>query len=367
MSYIPKDQIAAAREMDLLTYLRRFEPEELVHIGGDTYATRTHDSLKISNGKWCWWSRNIGGTTALDYLTRVEGLSFLDAVQRILGELPRVPPTPMRTAPLLKTEFTLPPKHADTRRVFAYLRSRGVDAEIINHCIKHGQLYEDAERHNCVFVGYEHGKPAYGALRGTLSDTTFAGEVPGSDKRFSFAVPLRAGGKTLCVFVGFENGKPAYGALRGTLSETTFAGEVPGSDKRFSFAVPLCAGGKTLCVFESAIDALSYLTLLKLRGQDWRAANTLSLSGSYQPRKDGSIRFPAALEQYLTDNPGVTRIVLCLDNDTPGRAASAAIKQALAGYEVIDNPPRRGKDYNDQLRLVKGISGRVRTRGGEVR
>ena len=221
--YLSKDQIAAAREMDLLTYLRRFEPEELVHIGGDTYATRTHDSLKISNGKWCWWSRNIGGTTALDYLTCVEGLSFLDAVQRILGEPLHVPPKSEPIAPLPKTEFTLPPKHADNRRVFSYLRSRGVDAEIINHCIKHGQLYEDAERHNCVFVGY-------------------------------------------------ENGKPAYGALRGTLSETTFAGEVPGSDKRFSFAVPLCAGGKTLCVFESAIDALSYLTLLKLRGQDWRAA-----------------------------------------------------------------------------------------------
>ena len=269
MPYVTKGQIAAAREMDLLTYLRCFEPQELVHIGGDTYATCTHDSLKISNGKWCWWSRNIGGTNALDYLTRVEGLSFLDAVQRILGELPRVLPTPKQAAPLPKTEFTLPPKHADNRRVFAYLRSRGIDAEIINHCIKHGQLYEDAERHNCVFVGYEHGKPAYGALRGTLS-------------------------------------------------ETTFAGEVPGSDKRFSFAVPLCAGGKTICVFESAIDALSYLTLLKLRGQDWRAANTLSLSGIYQPRKDGSIRFPAALEQYLKDNPGVARIVLCLDNDGPG-------------------------------------------------
>ena len=167
--------------------------------------------------------------------------------------------------------------------------------------------------------------------------------------------------------MGYEHGNPAYGALRGTLSETTFAGEVPGSDKRFSFAVPLRAGGKTLCVFESAIDALSYLTLLKLRGQDWRAANTLSLSGVYQPRKDGSIRFPAALEQYLTDNPGVARIVLCLDNDGPGRAASAAIQKKLSEYEVIDNPPHRGKDYNDQLRLVKGISGRVRTRGGEVR
>ena len=27
MPYIPKDQIVAAREMDLLTYLRRFEPK----------------------------------------------------------------------------------------------------------------------------------------------------------------------------------------------------------------------------------------------------------------------------------------------------------------------------------------------------
>ena len=315
--YLSKDQIAAAREMDLLTYLRRFEPEELVHIGGDTYATRTHDSLKISNGKWCWWSHNIGGTNALDYLTKVEGIPFLDAVQRILGELPQVQPTPRPFAPP-KTEFVLPPKHADNRRVFSYLRSRGIDAEIINHCIKHGQLYEDAVHHNCVFVGYRNDKPAYGALRGTLSDSTFAGEAPGSDKRFSFAVPR-------------------------------------------------CAGGKTLCVFEAAIDALSYLTLLKLRGQDWRAANTLSLSGIYQPRKDGSIRFPAALEQYLKDNPCVERIVLCLDNDEPGRAASAAIQKELSEYEVIDNPPRSGKDYNDQLQLMKGICGRVRTRGGEAR
>ena len=318
MPYLTKDQIAAARKMDLLTYLRWFEPQELVHVSGNTYATRTHDSLKISNGKWCWWSRGIGGTNALDYLTEVEGVPFEDAAQRILGGLPRMPPAPEPAVPPPKTEFVLPPKHADTRRVFSYLRSRGIDAEIINHCIKHGQLYEDAEHHNCVFVGYENGTPAYGALRGTLSSTTFAGEVPGSNKRFSFAVPLRA-------------------------------------------------GGKTLCVFEAAIDALSYLTLLKLRGKNWRTANTLSLAGIYQPRKDGSIRLPAALEQYLQDNPGVKRIVLCLDNDEPGRAASAAIQRQLPEYDVIDNPPRSGKDYNDRLQMVKGNSGRVRTRGGEAR
>lgn len=69
MPYISKEQLATAREMDLLTYLQRYDPNELVHFSGNTYTTRTHDSLKISNRKWCWWSRGIGGSTALDYLT----------------------------------------------------------------------------------------------------------------------------------------------------------------------------------------------------------------------------------------------------------------------------------------------------------
>ena len=296
--------------MDLLTYLRRFEPEELVHICGDTYATRTHDSLKISNGKWCWWSRNIGGTTALDYLTRVEGLSFLDAVQRILGELPRVPPTPMRTAPLLKTEFILPPKHADNRRVFAYLRSRGIDAEIINHCIKRGLLYESAQHHNCVFVGFAGDRPAYAMQRGTLQEKRFVGEVAGSDKRYSFAVPVTPGDSA------------------------------------------------TLCIFESAIDALSYLTLLKLQRRDWRKANTLSLGGV---SGEGVKRLPPALSRYLKAAPHISRLVLCLDNDAPGRAAAASLRELLEDYEVIDKPPARGKDYNDLLRY------RYCARRGEAR
>ena len=86
MPYVSKEQLTAAREVDLLTYLRCFEPQELVHISGSTYATRTHDSLKISNGKWFWWSRGIGGRNALDYLTAVEGLWLPEAVQRILDE-----------------------------------------------------------------------------------------------------------------------------------------------------------------------------------------------------------------------------------------------------------------------------------------
>ena len=318
LPYVSKEQLAAARAVDLLTYLQRCEPEELVSLGGGTYSTHTHDSLKISNGKWCWWSRGIGGTNALDYLVMVRGLSLPNAVEQITGTAGYAPrPTPSSAKSDLMKQFILPPRHADNRRVFSYLRNRGIDPEIINHCIKHGQLYEDAEHHNCVFVGFQEGKPAYAALRGTLSETTFAGEVPGSDKRYSFSVPVQAG------------------------------------------------SNPTLCVFEAAIDALSYLTLLKLQGRDWHTANALSLAGVYHPCKDGGMKFPSALEQYLKSNPHIRKIILCLDNDEPGRAAAKAIAAKLPGYEVVDNPPRHGKDYNDLLRLLKGISGKVKTRGGE--
>ena len=75
MPFIAPELIIQAKQMDLLTYLRNYEPYELVRFSGNTYCTRTHDSLKISNGKWIWWSRGIGGRSALDYLIIV-GVHF---------------------------------------------------------------------------------------------------------------------------------------------------------------------------------------------------------------------------------------------------------------------------------------------------
>ena len=66
MSYVDPQTVEKAREMDLLTYLQNYEPNELVRLSDGTYCTRTHDSLKISNGKWMWWSRGFGGYSALD-------------------------------------------------------------------------------------------------------------------------------------------------------------------------------------------------------------------------------------------------------------------------------------------------------------
>ena len=76
----------------LLTYLKNYEPYELVHFSGNTYTTRTHDSLKISNGKWMWWSQGIGGRSALDYLIKVRGYDFMQAVQTIAEQAAIQPP-----------------------------------------------------------------------------------------------------------------------------------------------------------------------------------------------------------------------------------------------------------------------------------
>lgn len=150
------------------------------------------------------------------------------------------------------------------------------------------------------------------------------------------------------MFVGFAGDRPAYAMQRGTLQDKRFVGEVVGSDKRYSFVVPMTPGDSpTLCVFESAIDALSYLTLLKQRGQNWRKANTLSLGGISTEKGRG---LPPPLSQYLKTAPHISRVVLCLDSDAPGRMSAVLLRELLRGYEVIDRPPVRGKDYNDLLR-----------------
>ena len=51
VSHFTEEEINKAKEMDLLTYLKNYEPNNLVHISRDTYCTRDHDSLKINNGK----------------------------------------------------------------------------------------------------------------------------------------------------------------------------------------------------------------------------------------------------------------------------------------------------------------------------
>lgn len=66
MAYYSSEVIQKVKELDLLSYLQNYEPEELVNVSKNTFTTKTHDSLVISNGLWHWFSRGIGGKSALD-------------------------------------------------------------------------------------------------------------------------------------------------------------------------------------------------------------------------------------------------------------------------------------------------------------
>ena len=120
MAYFAPEDILRARDMDLLTYLRNYEPQNLVHLNGDNYCTREHDSLKISNGKWYWFSRAIGGVSALDYLIKVKELSFPQAVEAILGRSAIQPPVFYPQKEKKIQELCMPKLSDDTKKVEQY-------------------------------------------------------------------------------------------------------------------------------------------------------------------------------------------------------------------------------------------------------
>ena len=189
MPYISPEVVEQARQIDLLTYLQSCEPQELVRISGNNYTTRTHDSLKISNGKWMWWSQRIGGYNALDYLVKVKGCSFAEAVETLMGKAAVMPSVTVK--PKQKTEpkiLLLPDKSASTERITEYLFGRGIDYAIIQYCINKGLIFESLPYHNLVCVGFdEKNIPRYASYRAT-NDRRVLGDCSGSDKHYSFRV-----------------------------------------------------------------------------------------------------------------------------------------------------------------------------------
>ena len=308
MPYIAPEVVTEAKRMDLLTYLRTYEPGQLVRVSGNTYCTREHDSLKISNGKWMWWSRGIGGRTALDYLIKVKELSFIEAVETIMGNC-------AVTALVYETEsrsyeeqpLLLPQKSPTSDVVTQYLFERGIDYEIINECLHKELIIESLPYHNVVFIGYDDKKEAkYAAYRAT-NKSRIMGDCTGSKKQYSFRLTN-------------ENSTEVH-------------------------------------LFECAIDLLSFATLAKIEGEDWRKLNLVSLSGVYSPKQEmEKSKVPVTLQKLLEKNQQISRIVLHLDNDIAGRKATKTLEILLKDrYEVVDEPPKSGKDFNDFLCIQLGI------------
>ena len=298
-----EEQIERAKQTDLLSYLQRYEPENLQKLGNTTYCTKEHDSLKISNGLWHWFSRNIGGKNALDYLIKVKGFSFPEAVAILTDDSSPTNVSPVIRFQPVKKEFELPPLYPDISRVKRYLLRRGIDGRLIDYCHRYEMLFEDAQYHNCIFVGRD------------------------------------------------ETGTPKYGAVRGTVSN--FKRELDGSDKRYSFRITPAKGTRAVHLFESAIDLLSYIPLEMMHHRDWTKEDYLSLGGVYA-NKETRPTVPTALQAYLDRNPDTEVVFFHLDNDEIGRRATSQIMRGLYDRcDQIDLPPNRGKDVNDELIIEK--------------
>lgn len=302
MGYVQPEVIAEARKVDLLSYLKATDPNELVKCDGNEYCTRSHDSLKISNGKWFWWSRGIGGASALDYLVKVKGLDFVSAVEAVLGKAVETPSFFAQKLQKNKDKLYIPKHTFNCNKAKEYLLDRGIDKEIIENCIEKKIIAEDVSSGYVVFLGYD------------------------------------------------DRGKIRYCCSRAT-DGSTHKKDMAGSDKRFAFNLISNEAKRTVRVFESAIDLLSFATMLKDVGRDYCNENLISLSGIYLPKEQvEETKIPMALEHYLDTHPKTKRICLYFDNDFAGWRGAEALQIILGGkYEVKYIPPPVGKDYNDYL------------------
>jgi len=286
-------------------------PDLLTHLGyqvrrvGSYYTTKEMDSIRIKDRRtWRRYSNQTGGDS-ITFLQEFCGKDFREAVCYLLdfnGHRSRDSPVPHRphTTKMERPAFVLPEAAPDHRRIFAYLRKRGIAPQVIQGFIRAGLLYEDARHHNCVFVGRDStGKPVFANQRGT-----------------------------------YDRNGPG------------FKGDVTGSNKDIAFCLPCDPGQDWVAVFEAPIDLMSFCTLHRQV-----RSNAIALCGLYQ----------GPLDNYLRQNPHLKRIVLCLDADGPGQEAAEKFRAEYTakGYAVSIKTPAQGKDWNEYL-LWQGCEERRR-------
>ena len=212
-------QIDRANAVSLEDFLRT-QGETLIKSGRE-YRWKEHDSLTVRGNKWFRHSQSKGGYP-IDFVMEFYGKSFPEAVQLLTGESAEGQ-SEASTAP--PTAFHLPLHNRTADRAIQYLcESRGLNKTLVEAFLLSGDIYEDAKRHNVVFVGRD------------------------------------------------RSGTPRYAHVRGTADP--FRQDIAGSDKSYPFRYE--GNGNQLFVFEAPIDLLSFICLYP---QDWQTRSYLALGG----------------------------------------------------------------------------------------
>lgn len=328
--YIPPEEANRAKEIGCYEYFRMNRPSEVKRHGRD-YCHVDHDSFCMKeNGAWWWHSRGLHGSNAISFLMDAEGMSFQAAVMEVLNTIESYyqagsdtgsraeyhPRKPVERQPEEK-KLLMPERDTDTSVIRAYLEGRGIDPEVINHFISQGTVYQDARYKSVCFVGSDAaGNPRLINVRGTRG--SFKGNLEGSDRRYAF---------------------------------------MNHSDVR-----------RDVHLFEAPIDLLSYATIIKESGKDFRGFNLVSMSGICGKGDEEEIRLPICMEEYLGRFPETTVAYIHFDNDAAGHIAGNRLQTALEARNVQVRqiyPPAGYKDVNDFLTAWKEQQNQQQTEASE--
>lgn len=323
MALYTKEQIDKANQTDLEEFLQG-KGERLKRRGSESVlvykdSTGEHDSISIRKNRW-YDHKNMRGGYPLKFMQEFYGMNFRTAMKELLhGEEPElgrkknneneknVSQSEKTSAqenqeqiscPSEKSEFILPEKDNNMKRLFGYLlKTRFLDKDVVKSFVEQKILYQEKEHGNVVFVGTDKDGVAKSACKKSTAEQSkgFRMTVAGSDCRYGFC-------------------------WRGESSK--------------------------LYVFEAAIDLMSFITL---RNDEWKADSFLALDGlSAKP-----------LLQFLEEQKNIHEIFLCLDYDAAGIEACDKLKDILIekGYEAekIKREYPLYKDWNEQLKAENGV------------
>lgn len=283
--HFTKEQREQARRTDLANFL--ISHGEKVKKSGSEYEWLDgSQKVTIRGHLWHHQYEQKGGD-AVDFVRRFYNKDYAEAVEMLLngigGQIITSPPIEKEHKP-----FKLPPRNDRMSRVFSYLLlTRGIDKDVLFEFVRNKMIYESADYHNVVFVGYDSsGKPRHAHKRGTVTSNSYKGNVAGSQPEYSFH-------------------------FNGT------------SDKMF--------------LFEAPIDMLSFISMHK---ENWK-------NHSYAASCSVSDR---VLFQCLNDNTNIKNVFLCFDNDEAGQTANKRIADKLNKLNIQNEIliPNY-KDWNEDL------------------
>ena len=279
------EQKEQARRTDLAELLR--SQGETVKRSGKEYEWRDGSAKVTIRGNLWFHQYDREGGDAIDFVRRFYNKTYPEAMEYLLGGCGG---TLIVSPPIVKEPklFELPPKNDNMRRVCAYLiNHRGINKDVVYAFAHRGMIYESADYHNAVFVGYDaSGVPRHAHKRGSGQASTYKGNVDSSLPEYSFH-------------------------WKGT------------SDR--------------LYLFEAPIDMLSFISLHTVH---WKTHSYAAACGVSDH----------VLWQMMKDNPKIQKVYLCLDNDEPGQTAAKRISDKLftkgVQHEIL--VPIH-KDWNEDL------------------